>query len=350
MLLIHYLILIPLAILGGIYFGIKIKTMFSFQNNNFLIYYWIFILTFFLMATLLLSPVAIFLLYSCGGMLLFDLVAFLFQKLNCLKIAQGVKKLAFHQIVPLLFSFIFTVWGLFNAMHPVLNTVSITIAKPMEPLKIILLSDLHLGTGTNQDNLDQIVQTVNENNIDLFVLSGDIFDERTSDELKEALYQKFRNIKTTYGTYFVEGNHDLLTDEVKAKYADSNITVLEDESLFVADHFYLIGRKDRTDHPLKMEVLMNDVNRDYPILLIDHQPSSSEEAKEQGIDLQLSGHTHAGQLFPINFFLKHGTYQTGNYHLVVSNGYGNWGIPVRTSSQNELVLINVTGINEKGLN
>ncbi len=340
----HYLLLVPLSLLGGCYLGAKLKPSISKEKMP---YYWIFIILLTLLSVLWLSPVAIILLYTCLIYLVVDGVSFLLKKLNLEHIKEVLNKFLFHGLTPILIAFIITVLGLINASHPIINEISIILSKDLSPTRIMLLTDLHLGTGTNQESVDEIVQEVNNHSIDLFLLGGDIFDEFTPSNLKDYFYQKMNEINTTLGSYYVEGNHDLLKEEVKNHLEENSVTVLEDDVLFLNNEFYLIGRKDKTDNPTPISSLIEEVNPNYPFILLDHEPSSKQEAKEEGIDLQLSGHTHAGQLFPMNFLLKQGTYNEGNYHLVVSRGYGNWGIPVRTASRNEMVLIEVKGQNEK---
>ncbi len=344
MTLMHYLLLVPCTLLGSIYFGRKFKIELEKKLTKRLEpYYWIGIVTFFVLALLWLSPIIIFLLYTCAFLLLADTITFLFKKLNWKKGINFIKKISYHTVTYMVIAFLITVWGLYNASHPIITRVSINLTKEIEPLRIMLLTDLHLGTGNYEDEVKKIVKTINEQKVDLFVLGGDIFDERTPSSLKEKFYEIIKDVHTSYGSYWVEGNHDLLTEEMIGKLKQSNVQVLYDSMVFVNQQFYLIGRKERIDDPISLENLLANVDKSYPIILVDHEPSSSEDAKEAGIDLQLSGHTHAGQLFPANFFLKHGIYQDNNYNLVVSNGYGNWGVPVRTSLPNELVLIEVNG-------
>ena len=204
-----------------------------------------------------------------------------------------------------------------------------------------MLSDLHLGTGSTETTIDSIVEAVEQQKADLFVLVGDIFDERTPEYLKEYAYESFGKIKVEEGIFFVEGNHDLLTEETRMLWKEHNINVLEDEIKLINNQYYLVGRKDKSVTRIKLENLLVYIDTNKPIIVLDHQPTDEKKAESLGVDLQLSGHTHYGQLFPGGLFVKHGLRKINDYNLLISNGYGTWGIPIRTSGKSELLVIKI---------
>lgn len=342
---IHYLLFIPPTLLGSFYLGKKLEREIStLLNRKTTWLYWGILFVIFFISTVLLSPIMVFLLYSCLLFFLLDIITFLFRKLHFNAGNRFLEKLTFHEITIFFLATIFTLFGLYNASHPIVRQVTLTLEKEITTsFKIVMLTDLHLGTGTNQDSIDQIVRQVTQENADLFVLVGDIFDEHTTQELKDYAYRQFGTITSTYGSFYVEGNHDLLTDEMREEFRKYQITVLEDEVRFIDQSFYLIGRLDRKEKRKELATIVQEVDFQYPVILLNHRPDDIKNAKQLGVDLQLSGHTHAGQLFPANFILQHGYYRFDDYHLVVSPGYGNWGIPIRTSGRNELVVITVNG-------
>lgn len=346
--LIHFILFFPPTILGSYYVGTKILKELSLQNKKQKKIFWIFIFLVNLIFLFTYSSPLAFLLYSCIFFLTFDLLLFLIKKTHFKKGETVLNKVYFHGILIFFLAFLFTLFGLYNANSPIIKEISISIQKELqEPLDIALITDLHLGTGTDKNTIDRIVKEVNQEDVDLLVLVGDIFDEHTMAYLKDYTYQKLKEIKTTYGSYYVEGNHDLLTNEVREKLEENNITVLEDETLLVNKQFYLIGRKDKNHDRKSLVELTQNIDFHYPVLLLNHRPDDLKHAQELGIDLQLSGHTHAGQLFPANFVLIHDYHQFDQFHLIVSPGYGNWGIPIRTYGHNELIIVHLNGINKK---
>lgn len=335
---IHYLLFIPPTLLFGYYLGKKTLKSFQIKKKTiFWILYWIFILT----SVLTLSIPTIIFVYTVGLFLLYDLLRFIAHKLSNKKFSLFLDKVYLKGLPLFFIALLFTAYGIYSAKNPIIQSYTVEMDKKFKPLTIMLLSDLHLGTGSNEHTIDTIVETVSARKADLFLIAGDLYDESTHSSLIDYAIKNLGKAKTKYGTYYVEGNHDLLTGSIRSKMRLHNITPLEDESLFVDNSFYLIGRKDKKHIRKPLQKLMTDIPKKYPIILLDHRPEDEDIALKEGVDLQLAGHTHAGQLFPGNFFLKYGYYKKKNFHLIVSTGYGNWGIPVRTYTKNELVKIKV---------
>lgn len=337
---IHYFLFTLPTMIGGYYFGKKISHLLTLDTKRKKGIFWIVLWTFVLLSVLTLSPIVVWIAYTIFLFLLSDFLTLLFQKLQWQKCQQILKKLCTKGLTIFVLALAITVYGVWNANHPMIENFTIEINKKMErDLKIVLLTDLHLGTGSNESTIDRIVQTVNNQHADLFIIAGDLFDEMTKKNLKEYAYKHLGKTTTTYGTYYIEGNHDLLNEKTRTQFLENNIRTVEDEILWIDQTFYLIGRKDLKHKRKALEELTKNIDRNYPIILVDHRPVDETHAKKEGVDLQLAGHTHAGQLFPGNFFLKNGYHKDENYHLIVSAGYGNWGIAIRTAKQNELVTI-----------
>ena len=186
-------------------------------------------------------------------------------------------------------------------------------------------------------------------------MAGDLTDEDLSFLSDQNTAAILRRIQAPLGVYSVTGNHEYYSGREKAVsfIRQGGIRVLEDEVVKVGEALYLIGRKDRTaerfGEPRKpLGELMKEVPPGYPVILMDHQPFQLAEAQQQGVGLQLSGHTHNGQLFPINFIVGRiyenpwGYLKKGATHYYVSCGVGTWGPPVRTGSIPEIVHIRLT--------
>ena len=248
-------------------------------------------------------------------------------------------------------------YGAWNARHPRVNHYDLTIAKhagSLKQLHVVMVSDTHLGTIVHNDHLTKMVNTVNQLKPDLVLFAGDVFDETIESSDKQQIADTFSRLSAPYGVFAVLGNHEYIggNAEEAIKYlGEAGVKVLRDSSQEIAGSFYLIGRDDRSSERVNkvkrqsIKTLLQGVNRSLPLLLMDHQPLQLEEPVEQGVDLQLSGHAHAGQLFPIRFMTRRifeddwGLLRKGNFQLIVSSGYGTWGPPIRLGNTPEVVDI-----------
>lgn len=204
-------------------------------------------------------------------------------------------------------------------------------------VRIAYVSDVHLSTLDNK-KLDDLVKFINDKDYDIFVIDGDLVDEFSTDKKIESVIKKLGSIKTKYGNYYVEGNHDLLNNKNRTLLTNSNFIVLEDNKVLIDNNYYLIGRRDKKDK-LRTDLNSLTYNLDKPAILLDHQPNI-EKNMDPRIIVQLSGHTHAGQIWPLGYFLKYGYYE--DKRLIVSSGFGVWHNKVRTSKYSEIVEINIS--------
>jgi predicted MPP superfamily phosphohydrolase len=250
-----------------------------------------------------------------------------------------------------------TLAGYFNAIHPRVRTINLIIDKacyPLERLNLVVASDLHLGRNLCGGRLKKTVEMLNRLEPDLVLLPGDTLDEDVTALSDKEMAAAISKIHAPYGVFAVTGNHEYyrgLRDSVDY-LTKANVAVLQDRAVKVAGALYVIGRKDRTadqfgEPRLSLTEVLRDVDPAYPLILMDHQPFHLEEAQQQGIDLQLSGHTHHGQLFPFNLITKRlyevswGYLSKGSTQYYVSCGAGAWGPPVRTGSVPEILLIKI---------
>jgi predicted MPP superfamily phosphohydrolase len=249
--------------------------------------------------------------------------------------------------------------GHINSVMPRVRKLNLPVAKKtanLKSLNIVAASDIHLGTIVGRHRIDDIVKKINGLNPDLVLLPGDIVDEDVTPVIKQNLGEALLQIDARFGVYAATGNHEHIGGVDKAcEYLENhNIEVLRDKSVKVADSFYIIGREDLTSNrfggsPRKdLKKLMAEVDRSYPVIVMDHQPFNLAESSLEGIDLQLSGHTHNGQLWPLNYIvdaiyeLSWGYKKIANTHFYVSNGVGTWGPPVRIGNRPEIVQIRLS--------
>ena len=246
--------------------------------------------------------------------------------------------------------------GHINAISPKVSRVTINTDKNIgsSSLRIVAVSDIHLGTIIGKNQLNKLVILINEQKPDVVLLAGDIFDEDIAPVVNGGMGVLFEQIKSKYGTYAVTGNHEYFGKfEAKIDYLKQHkVNVLRDSSVLV-DNFYVIGREDRqSNYALSrtrktIEELVDSLDKSKLMILLDHQPYNLNEAQESGIDIQLSGHTHHGQMWPFNyatqgiFEVSRGYHIKGNTHYYVSTGFGTWGPRVRIGNRPEIVVIEV---------
>ncbi len=251
-------------------------------------------------------------------------------------------------------TFLTVAGGHINARHFRVRKMTLDVQKRaggIKDLNIVIASDIHLGTIIGRKRLDHIVDTINGLDPDIVLLPGDVVDEDLAPVIKENLGESLRRIQTKLGVFSITGNHEFIggADAASQYLADHGISVLRDEVVKIADSFFLAGREDRSvtgfagKRRKTMNELLGGIDPSYPILLMDHQPFHLEEAAKNNVDLQLSGHTHHGQMWPFNYITKKvfevswGYIRKGNTHIYVSCGVGTWGPPVRTGNRPEIV-------------
>ena len=234
---------------------------------------------------------------------------------------------------------IIVILGVINVENLHFTTYNLENSDITKDIRMAYVSDVHLST-LSQRKLDKLVEEVSNKDYDIFVIDGDLIDEFSKDNKTKEVIAKLGTIKTKYGLYYVEGNHDLLNNKRRSYLTDSGFQVLEDESILIDNNFYLLGRRDLKD---KERGNLNSLtaNLDKPIVLLDHQPNVIKNMDPRVI-VQLSGHTHAGQIWPLGYFLKYGYYE--DKRLIVSSGVGAWHNPVRTSKYSEIVEVNIKKI------
>lgn len=261
-----------------------------------------------------------------------------------------------YSVIPFVLMCMVIAYGFYNMNHVTRHEYNLN-AKLSRSYKIILVSDMHYGISLNKEELHSVVERINEEKADLLLLGGDIFDESTTRTGAKEAIDELSKINTKYGSYYVYGNHDkqLYTNkpvytpqELSTYMENKNIHVLEDEVVSINDEIDLIGRKDQSDSNRKAIDTLPIHKQKYTIVL-DHQPVDYQINKKAGVNLDLSGHTHAGQIFPIGLLNKllptTGQYigykRIGHFEAVVTSGIAGWGYPIRTEGHSEYAVIKI---------
>jgi predicted MPP superfamily phosphohydrolase len=216
-------------------------------------------------------------------------------------------------------------------------------------LRIAFASDFHLGAVTAGGFMERFVAEVNALNPDLVLIGGDILEGDREDEDTATYEAQFRRLKSKYGVWAVPGNHDRRMEDRNAFFARAGITLLEDRVEQIDWAFCLAGRSDRRSAARKpLDELLRDAPDDLPLILMDHRPTELDRLDRSKVDLQLSGHTHHGQVFPANFVtqyqygLSYGYLKKARTHVIVTSGVQLWGPPIRTVGASEIVVVDIS--------
>lgn len=264
------------------------------------------------------------LLYLILAVLMADAICFLLflitkRRLKCRTAAAG----GICAVVVLGLS----AWGAYNARIIQVTPYEITVNKDggrLENLNVVLAADLHLGYNIGTAHMMQMVDKINEQNADIVVFAGDIFDnEYEALDDPEELIAVLQKIQSKHGVYACYGNHDV-EEKILAGFTfggnkkkessiqmdefleRAGIHLLQDEAVLIDDSFYLYGRPDaqRPGRGINMRKtaaeLMGELDTEKPVIVIDHEPKELQELADAGVDIDLCGHTHDGQMFPAN--------------------------------------------------
>lgn len=256
-------------------------------------------------------------------------------------------------IFSVIFMLVLSVWGAWNAYNPKVKNITINIKNLPEVWKnkkVVQLSDVHLGHIYGKKFLRKIIDEVNRESPDIVFITGDLFDGMDGE--LGGLVTPLGEIKAPDGIYFITGNHEtyLGVDKSIAALKDTKIKFLDNEMINI-DGMQIVGAsypergiKEDIGQTLKG---IEEFNSQNPNILLYHNPASAKEAKKAGINLQLAGHSHRGQIFPFGFitYLVYGNYHTGltqegDFSIYTSVGTGTWGPMMRTSGRSEITVIN----------
>lgn len=241
------------------------------------------------------------------------------------------------------------VYGNINYYHKERKEINIKTDKKLQrPLKIVMISDLHLGFHNQRKTFAKWVDMINKEKADMILIAGDIIDISTYPLFEQKVFEEFHRLNAP--VYACFGNHEYFSHKDKALdfYHKAGINLLKD-SLAQYKDVVIIGRDDRSNIKRKptKELVLN-VDKEKYLILLDHQPYNLEESQQNEIDFQFSGHTHYGQVFPINLITKAvyekawGQYKKGKTDYYISSGLGIWGGKFRIGTKSEYVVVNIS--------
>jgi uncharacterized protein len=265
---------------------------------------------------------------------------------------QGTEAAQMTTISVIVIVFVAMFIGFLNARNIRVKPLSIKIDKSSQPLRIAAISDMHMGSLIGRSRVQQMVRKINSIKPDLVLMIGDQVDGNPHPVMQLDLGSELKKIESKYGVYAITGNHEYIGNaEISCAYLEAHgITMIRDAVVDVAG-IYIVGREDRAAKQFahmerkSLEELVATLDKTKPILLMDHTPFHLEEAEQNGIDLQLSGHTHHAQIWPWSYITKRvyevswGYKLKGKTHVYVSCGSGTWGPPIRIGNTPEIMDI-----------
>ena len=260
-------------------------------------------------------------------------------------------------LISLLFTVVYLSYGYYVAHHVVETHYDVVATKDLgvENFRIVQVTDSHIGATMDGDKFYKYMLDINETNPDIVVITGDFIDDSTTDKDLKRACEGLGALKTKYGVYYIFGNHDkgffknrsqILREELEK----NNVKILEDTGLDIVGNIYLYGRKDRQISTRKTaQDIMQEIDPNKYVIVLNHQPTDYDNESEAKIDLVLSGHTHGGQVFPLQIIDKmigannqiYGMETRDTTTFIVSSGIGDWEVAFKTGTVAEYVVIDI---------
>lgn len=303
------------------------------------------------------STAAMVVLHIAAFFLLSDIANLLIRKP-----APRWRRLHGSGVLPVLLVACTMLWGSCNMNHVVQTDYTVTTQKSIrsQGYRVVFVSGLHYGTVQSPSVLRDTLAQINAQQPDFVILGGDIVEEGTSLEQMQEVFSLLGTLDAPMGIYYVYGNHDrqpgspartYSNDDLADAIEQNGIQILEDQSIVVNGELLLIGRADAAwsgqSSRKGIQELISPGQEALYLLTLDHQPLELPENAEAGVDLMLSGHTHAGQVFPVGYLtewaggLNYGLYRQGACQCIVSSGFAGWGYGIRTQGHCEYVVANI---------
>lgn len=286
---------------------------------------------------------------------LFDLIVFLLRKL-----AHREFKYYWPGGLAALLTLVYLGFGWYLAHHVAETRYELTTEKDigMDMLRIVQISDSHIGNTFDGEGFARQLERVQLTDPDLVVITGDYVDDDTTREDMEISCAALGKLQTTYGVYFVFGNHDkgyfryrdFSGDDLRNELEKNNVRILEDETVMIGEQILLIGRQDRSARERKSAAeLMEGVDPEKYTVFLNHQPNDFDAEAKAGVDLVLCGHTHGGQIFPVGLIgtatglddKSYGLEVRGNTSFIVNSGISCWGLQFKTAAPSEYAIIDI---------
>ncbi len=356
-LIILFILLLLGIVFSALFYLVTRFRRFSFIENSAhpLLYACVVVLVLLIPALFSLLPTMVVILHLVIFWALSDFVGFCIQK---------ARKRSFYRyyqgVVALLVTVLYMSFAWYSAQHVFQTDYTVKTQKDLgtDSVRVVLIADSHLGEIMSAERFAQELEKIQAVSPDLVVIAGDFVDDDTSREDMTLACRALGELKTTYGVYFVYGNHDkgyfrsrdFTTQDLQIQLEENGVTILEDEAVLLNDSIYLIGRQDRSvEERAEISELVDGLDHTKYTIVLNHQPDDYENETGAEVDLVLSGHTHGGHIFPLGVIgyvfgandQVYGIERQGNTNFVVTSGISGWGIPFKTVAISEFVVIDI---------
>lgn len=296
----------------------------------------------------------VFILYMTIVLLVSDLSGLLFPMIR--------RYSSLYFPVVLAFVAVLLLWGHVNYLNPKVERVAVDLsphngsgdgrqsADSAVPLRIVAVSDLHLGYATGKKVLGKYVEKINSLHPDVVLIGGDLIDNSVKPVAEERMWEELGQIDAPDGIFMVPGNHEYISgiDSVSEFISRTPIVLLRDSVVRLPGGLALVGRDDRSNRRrMDLDELLKGMG-DAPVMLLEHQPYDIATKDSLGIALQFYGHTHRGQVWPMSLLVdkmypqSYGYRKWNNSHVIVSSGLSLWGPPFRIGTDSDLWVIDLT--------
>jgi uncharacterized protein len=299
-----------------------------------------------------------FMLYATLMWLAFDILL-LIRRIIPFFPSEMISQVRFYAFITItVFTALLLSVGFINAITPISKHYNITIDKHFSnnSFRIVAVSDIHLGSIIRKRSMCHLSSMIAKEHPDVVLLLGDIVDGSIGPVLRGDLLSYLKLPELSMGVYAITGNHEFIGDIDKTlPYIESRgIRVLKDEVITLPNGVQIAGRYDRSSYSgtnrgrMSLSQLLSATDTTQPVIVMDHQPDELTDLHKYGVDLQLSGHTHNGQMWPLNLItrsiyrLSYGYRRFSSTQVIVSSGFGIWGPRVRIGTKPEIVVIDVT--------
>lgn len=316
------------------------------------------------------------LLYFLSALLIADLIRLIVSRTR-LKNTRLFSRLGTVTVGGLIFVFagIVCFYGAYHARQIKTTNYEVTVSKQagdVKELNAVLIADTHMGYAIGRDHIEKMVKKINDCHPDIVIFAGDIFDNSTEGlDYPEETAELFRRIESKYGIWATYGNHDI--DEqilmgftfnwdgsppndsrMRAFCEKAGINLLCDETVLIDNSFYLVGRRDGmkpgTENGSRKTAaeLTEGLDKSKPIFFIAHEPNELQETADAGADIDFSGHTHDGQVFPLTVITDIvwenpcGMIKKDDMTSIVTSGVGIFGPFMRVGTDAEICNIKIS--------
>lgn len=261
-------------------------------------------------------------------------------------------------VLPIVMAAAITLYGYINAKRIRAIGYELYLKKSFQPMRIAMISDMHLGCGFSHREMRKVSRIMEKVKPDVIMMGGDILEEKSRMEQFEQLLWECRKWNAPMGIYYVPGNHEYAGQQlgrytikqIADGFAKNGVTTLLDEKINLGGNVLLVGRNDSASKQRKqLSDILQPSDLGKAVLMLDHKPVGLGNAQQAGVDLQLSGHTHAGQMMPAGKLgemcghseISYGYRNYGRYNALVTSGVGTWGFPIRVGSPSEVAVVDI---------